>query len=134
MIRYSVFVIRSLFSHIFIHPFICLFFSKDIFVMILTVHNSPFNISLRLFLLLSIHPFIHLFIHPIHSPFILFLVSKDIKAVNSMPLPGYAIGSDSKRLTITLTHHSGIKNTFRLDNLETFEKYVLSCPVCVGGG
>lgn len=44
-----------------------------------------------------------------------------------MPLPGYAIGSDSTLHTITLTHHSGMKNlcdTFKLEENALFEEYV----------
>ena len=44
-----------------------------------------------------------------------------------MPLPGYAVGSDKKQYTITLNHHSGMKNlcdTFKVDDETAFEKYV----------
>ena len=45
-----------------------------------------------------------------------------------MPLPGYAIGSDASQHTITLNHHSGMKNlceTFRVDDEVAFERYVV---------
>ena len=44
-----------------------------------------------------------------------------------MPLLGYAIGSDPANRTITLNHHSKMKNlcdTFRVDDQVAFEKYV----------
>ena len=45
-----------------------------------------------------------------------------------MPLPGYAIGSDASQHTITLNHHSGMKNlceTFRVDDEVAFERCVV---------
>ena len=38
-----------------------------------------------------------------------FKAHEDIKAANSMPLPGYAMGADSACRTIILNHHLDMK-------------------------
>ncbi len=43
-----------------------------------------------------------------------------------MPLLGYAVGSDPAQRTITLNHHSKMKNlcdTFKVDDATAFDKY-----------